>query len=674
MGRWLHKLLLSVAAFGALLGAVQAASLLDETNIVGLPNVAAPAQFAFSTTGASVVTLTDFATPAAFTALQMVVTANGAVVGTPATINPATHTASATIDEAGTYEAFIVGLPSASAAQGGFGSFGVCVALTSSPNACTAEYSNTLATPTTPTSQDTSTVNTTFMTTSTAGNYTITLTDDKFPSALQPSMTLPQGLSAGIFGGTLPVGGIPNLQPGATQVPLAANTTYQLLIVSQASATTNAGLYGVRITDPSPSGVAVFDHTFPVGELGPATTLDNPSAQSLTLALTDYGYPEALTSLGAAVTQGGTLEGDLLASGPAALNAAAGSLDVWTYAVAGAQPGVYKLELTGSSGTLRSTTQVVNPGASGSYAFIVTIPSAGTYKLIATDFEFPGQLASLVPTVAQNGTVLTQNASGDFTAAAGVVVVLVDAAAPAGGSGTFDLTVETTAATPSVVFEQTQAVGGVFNSQPINLGTSGGFAATLTDLGFPQSFSNSTLALFVSHGGQVLGKIYGGGSFSFPATPGQYVVTLVAIPNSQAAVGTVPGYGLYTVNVANAAPTESFTASASSTASGTPITLTWSSQYATSCTAGGASDWNGSEPTSGSLAVSLASTATLTLSCTGPGGAVMKSATVSVTASSGGGGGGAIGAATLAGLAALAARAMQRRSARRIARSNRARA
>ena len=199
--------------------------------------------------------------------------------------------------------------------------------------------------------------------------------------------------------------------------------------------------------------------------------------------------------------------------------------------------------------------------------------------------------------------------------------------------------------------EFTQAVGGVFNSQSINLGVSGSFNATLTDLAFPAAFDN--LAVLVSNGGKVLGKIYGGGTFTFPASPGTYLVTFVATPSTQ-------NYGLYSLNIASAPPTVSFSSSTASVSAGATATLTWSSQSATACTAGGGAGWSGSQPTSGTLAVAVAATETLTLSCTGPGGSASQSVTIMATAASSGGGGGALDVASILALIVLWGRSRRR--------------
>jgi hypothetical protein len=286
----------------------------------------------------------------------------------------------------------------------------------------------------------------------------------------------------------------------------------------------------------------------------------------------------------------------------------------------------------------------------------VTLPSAGTYNLAVYDLQFPGSFQAISATVAQNGAVLTENASGDFTAAQGPVVVVVDVTPPASGTGVFGVTVQTSGASPQIEGQFTEAVGGVFNSQTINLGTSSNFAVTLVDLGFPTKFAD--LGAIVSSGRQVLGKIYGGGSFNFAATPGTYLITFIATPGAD-------NYGLYSLNVASAAPTVTLTSSASSVTAGGTVTLTWSSANATTCTASGGSGWTGSEATSGTLAVSVAATETLTLACTGPGGSATQSVSVTATAAPPSGGGGSTQLPwilTLAGLSVVTARSRIRRA------------
>jgi hypothetical protein len=288
--------------------------------------------------------------------------------------------------------------------------------------------------------------------------------------------------------------------------------------------------------------------------------------------------------------------------------------------------------------------------AAGSYAYAFVSPSplaAGSYQATASDFQFPAALSSLGFAVVQNHAILKQSAAAGsvtFTAAAGSVVLLAAAAPASATNGLFDINVQTSAS--SVVFDQVQTVSpvGGFVSQPITLGTSGDFNVTLTDLKFPAAFS--TLALVGSSAGNVLGKIFGGGTFPITASPGNYQLTVVAIPASQ------QPYGLYGIGVVNAPPTVTLSASPASVTAGGIATLTWTSTSATSCTGSGGTFTGNQVTGSGTVAVTVAATTNYTLTCTGPGGTASKSATVAATAAVTSSGGG--GAIDLGGIAALA--------------------
>lgn len=78
------------------------------------------------------------------------------------------------------------------------------------------------------------------------------------------------------------------------------------------------------------------------------------------------------------------------------------------------------------------------------------------------------------------------------------------------------------------------------------------------------------------------------------------------------------------------APTLTFSAAPSTVLSGSGTTLTWSSNNATACTGTGLS-FVGSQPTQGSVTVAnITANQTFSLSCTGAGGSVTKSAAVTV--------------------------------------------
>jgi len=624
-------------------GVANADTPLSQSNVVGLPTLATPSQHAFTDSAAEAltVTLTDFQTPAAFSSLQIAVTLGNTLVGS-ATVDATTHTAAVPLPAAaGNYMVYVIGTPDSVQE---FGSFGVCVTRDADPTPRTCvpdfSYSDNLTTPNSPSSSAASTLNTNF-TTTTAGAYTVTLADDAFPVALS-------SVSAIITQGSTQVGGIITATT-PVQVNLQAGTTYQLLAAAVADPNLQAGLYGIHIAGPD--GTVVFDRSIAVGALTAATAVTNPSSQALTLTVTDFDYPAALNGAGAAVTSGGIALGTLNAPGTLPIaSAPAGHIDVWTYATAGPQPGVYSVNLSGNA-SLLATTRVVNPPAGSgslSFAFVVNLPSAGTYSLAVNDFEFPAQLLALSASVAQSGAVLPQGSDGTFAAQAGNAIVLASVQAPQNGNGIFGVTVATTGTSPQVLLDQTQAVGGLFDTQILNLGTSGAYNVTLADLGFPKAFQN--LAVVLSSGSQVIGKIYGGGTFPATIQPGQYILTFVATPDPE-------GYGLYSLNIASQAPTVTFTAASSSLSAGQPVQLTWSSQNATGCTAAGASGWTGSQPTSGSLAVVLGASVTLTLTCTGPGGSAAQSLSVTVAAApaKSSGGGGRLDLLSLLMLSALAA-------------------
>jgi hypothetical protein len=629
--------------------AARADVILDETDLVAAPGSAQGSEFSFTATTAQalVVTLTDDLEPAAFQSLQIAVTLGDALVGS-GTVDPTTHVATVAVPAAtGIYEFHVIGTPT-NLGFGSFGSFSVCTAPQATPTACIAadSYSDNIQTPAVASATGQSTLNTSF-TSTVAGTYSVTLIDDAFPVALASAV-------AGITQGSTPIAGPITPSSTPTQVTLAAGTTYTLLVLATADSTVLAGLYGIEITDPT--GATIFTRTLPVGELPSSTIVSNPAAQSLTLGLTDLKYPGALASLGVAVTSDATVVGKLTASGSQSLTAPSGNLEVWQYAIAGSGPGAYQLSLAGGSASLFATTQVVNvanTSAATSFAFAVALASAGTYNFTLADFQFPATLQTLSATVAQNGAVLPTNSSGDFAAAAGEIIVLVNATAPQGTIGIFGVTVATTGGSPTSLLDQTQVVGGAFSARTVTFGSAGEYDVTLSDLGFPAAFAD--LAVLVSQGSKALSSVYGQGHFQIPVTAGNYQFTFVTTPSAA-------NYGLYAIHVSSAAPTVSLTASASAVVAGQSVQLSWSTTNATACTASGASGWAGSEPTSGSgVAVAIDANVTLTLTCTGPGGSANQSVTVGVTPAPKSGGGGLFEPATLAVLSTLLATRVWRR-------------
>lgn len=599
--------------------------------------------FSIATSQDLTVTFTDFQTPAPLATASVVVTQGAAIAGMTTLSWPA---ASATLKlpaAVGEYTLRVIGTPNAGF---GVGTFNVCVAPSASPSACiqSASLAGNITEQSAPANPTVSTVVAT-LTVTTQGSYVFSYQDDQFPAALQspPNLALFQGSQQV----AVPVPASPatiTLNPG----------TYQLFAIAQADTTAKAGLYGVTVT-PAAGGAPILAASYPVGLLQPVSSLDNQSAQSLTLAVTDFAFPSALAAASALVTAGGTVLATASSTGgSASFSAPQGALQVWSYGAAGTAAGTYEVDLKSASASLLQSAFGVNGGGAYAFAFISPKPlAAGSYQATANDFVLPAALSSFQIAVAQSRAILKQQSTAqsssttlDFTAAAAPVVLLVGATPGSGGSGLIDVNVETSAG--SVVFDQVQPVSaaGGFASQPITLGSSGNFNVTLTDLDFPAAFS--TLALVGSSAGTVLGKIYSGGSFPIAASPGNYQFTVVAFPGSQ------QQYGLYGIGIVNAPPTVTLTASPASVIAGGASTLSWTTANATSCTGSGGT-FTGSQTTgTGSLAVSVAATTTYTLICVGPGGSASQSVTVNVTAvQSSSGGGGAVGYGAIAGLALL---------------------
>ena len=599
-----------------------------ETRLVASSTAAAATEDDFTIAAPQdlAVTLTDLQVPAALTTATVVVTQGGAVVGSATLTAPAT---SATVPIAGAKGQYVLRVFGAPNANDSVGTFTVCVAPKTDASNCiqSASIAGNISAPSTAADPTVSTLSTN-LNVVTAGTYTVTYVDDQFPAALNtaPNLALFQGSAPVSLG--IQSGATINLSPGS----------YTLLAIAQADQTTKAGLYGIAITGPS--GVApLLDITLPVGLMAAASQRNNSSAQTVTLKVTDFAFPAALTAAGALVTAGAANLGTASAlGGPSSFAAPAGPLQIWSFASAGADAGTFEVDLSSGAASLLQAPYGVNNGSSLAFAFLTTALDAGSFKAGASDFQFPAALQGLQFAVAQNGAVLAKAATAgslDFTAAAGAVVLLVDATTPANGNGLFDVNVESSGALAQLVFDRTQGVSasGLFDTQTINLGISGSFDVTLTDLDLPAQFQN--LALVVSSGGTILGKIYGGGTFSIAATPGAYQLTFIATPATQ------QQYGLYAVQVVNSAPVVTLTASPTTVTAGGATTLSWTSANASSCTAGGGT-FTGSQATgSGMMSVAVAATTTYTLTCTGAGGSASQSVTVTATAApthSGGGG------------------------------------
>jgi hypothetical protein len=632
-----------------------------QTHTVAAATKAVPLEYNFTLTasGTYQVTLTDLGaqlTPTApLQSVALAITGGTTIIGTPLTMaGNAQFTA-----PAGTYVVHVIGVPGSVA---GSGPVGVTISNTAD-NSQVAAFSGTLAVAPGAVPTNEAVLSDSFMIT-TAGSYQITQSDLQLPQALPSGglLTAIVQTGAGLVA-TLPVAGANSttvsLQPGA----------YTVLAIGQSSNTVNAGLFTVQVSAAGAGGAPVYGKTVPIGGV---QLLGSPNlaADNYTLTVADLKLPNAnaLSQVSALATLNGLPAAAAATPGhPAAIAASANTYQVFAVAkAAAASTGSYSVVLQGTSGPAAlSLARAVSAsgGAVTAYSFDTTLSASGTESLSVTDFNFPNQLTSVTAFAVQAGallgTVMTAPGAQSLTTAAGPLSVLVLAQPTTGGSLLGVALTPSGAATPA--FQVTQGVGQLFASTQISITTAGNYQVTLSDLAFPTLFS--TLAAAVTQGASQVGFIYGSGTFSFSATPGNYLINVVAQPDATAGAGT------YGVNVATAppAPTVSLTADATSVSSGSTVHLVWSTENATLCTPSStpAGAWGSatSEPTSGTAtSAALTVATTFTLSCSGVGGNAAQSATVAISAAKSGGGGGGLGTGSLAFLCAVLALCLRARN------------
>lgn len=652
MSRFTRATLFAAAYFVLCASAhAQSSDLLDVVHTVAGPNRAVPVEHAFTigTAGTYQVTLTDLGAAAAPTAplssVKLAITSGPKVVGTPltaATPLPGGAESAQFSATPGTYVVHVIGTPGT---VPGSGPIGILITNTADGSQVQA-YSDTLALPAGALPANEAVVNGSF-TVSTTGNYQVTLTDLQMPQALT-ALQLAITQQGGALVTTL-------MAAGSTSVALTAGATYQIFAVGQTSSAVNAGLYSAAVSGATP----VFSQIVPVGT---AALVGSPAlvAGSYNLDLTDLGYPTSpLSQLGAVVTLNGTVVAQLGTAGIKSFTATANTYQVFAAGIAAAPPGVgsYALTLQPPSGApaLSVAQAIATPGGTASaYTFSTDLTGAGAYTANLADFTFAAAFSSLGAAVVQGnstiGTLATATGvttgSASVNAAAGPLTILVFATPGASGS-LFGVNLTATGDT-TPLFQATQGVGELFGTQQVTVTTAGNYTVNVTDVGFPVVLTG--LSAIATQGINRVGTVYTGGSFSFDATPGDYFINIIAQPGGTDNAGT---YAL-SVGPTPPAPVVTLQSSATSVASGATVTLTWTSQNATSCTSTGG-NFTGSQSLNNSFTTgAITSATTYALTCVGAGGSVTKSVTVSISAPPTGGGksgGGAIGTLLLLALA-----------------------
>jgi hypothetical protein len=626
----------------------QSAPLFREVHTIAAPTVAAPVehQFNITTAGAYQVTLTDLGallTPSApLTSVSLALTSGSTIVGTPLQAAGSLKFNATP----GTYIVHVLGTPGSGTGSGAIG-----IAVTSNPgNSQVAAFSDQLQVPPQPLPSSEDVLEDTFAV-SAQGSYQVKLTDLQLPQSLT---TLTLALTAQGSASLLTTLPDPNSGQHAT-VTLQSGVTYSIFAIGQASAQAIGGLYSVVVTSVA-DGSVVYSKTRPIGgvtDLGPVALV---AGSSNTLRIADLAFPAALTQLGAVVIQNGTVAATLSAPNTTQqFPATGGTYEAFALATPAASPGVgsYSVQVLPPSGAaaLSVARAVTVPGnALTAYNFDTSIPAAGAYVAGLQNFSVPAPLVSVSLAAAQGGALVGAllKGAGSLNLNAlspGPITLLVIAQSAPNSGGLFDVNL-TSAGSTTLLFDATQGVGSYFVSRKVTVTTAGNYDVTANDVGFPANFANFAVA--ITQGANTLGSIFGMGQITFAGTPGDYFVNFLAQPSSTANAGT------YALNVAPSPPTISLSSSASNVAQGGVVTLTWSSQSATTCTA--SSGWSGTQSTSGTFpSGALTAATTFTLTCTGNGGSTSKSVTVTVDppAKSGGGGGGALDGTLLLMLAGL---------------------
>ena len=665
-------------------GARAQSLLVDEVHTLATPDQAVPIERSFSVTDAGTyqVQLTDVGAsqnPAApLASVGLAITSGSTVLGTPLTAAGKTQF---TATAGATYIVRIVGKPGSNAGSGP-----VLVTITNtSTNTVLTGFEDVLALPPSAAS-NVGTVNDTF-TVSTAGQYTVTLKDWAFPqplAAVELALASPTALLT-------PLNLVNGVGNGSGSAPLQPNTTYTLFAVGQAASTATAGLYTAVVQDPS--GNVVYSRTMPIGALSPLGKIALTGGTLYTLSFTDLSVPAALSTSGSngVIATLDAQDGEPLTysgtPGSRSFTALGGTYNVFGLATATTSPGggSYSVSITpGGAGTpapVFSVAQAVTTSGSTlhAYSYNANVTTAGTYTLQLTDYQSPQALTSVSSVAVQNGTSLaaplSAAGSATLTAATGSLSVLVFAQPPTSSGavgGVFGLFV-TPAAGGAPLIEGTQGVGSsssiVFASRKAAVTAAGSYVAQVTDVGFPTTFANFNV--LVTQGTTVVGSFVNGGSLPITATAAaDYFVTFTAQPALPPASGAnaTNSYkaGTYAIEV-GPAPSVNLSSNPTHVASGGSVTLNWSSENASSCTATGG--WSGAQATNGSATEGpLAANATYTLSCTGLGNTVNQSVTVTIDQSSGSGGGGGGhggGSFDLTSLAALGGLLLLRATVRR---------
>jgi hypothetical protein len=619
---------MSIAAVGVLIlcGALSASAavLVEDVTLVARSQryeqvAPQPRSFTVTAAGRYTVTLTDIGFPGPLMSLDLIITRGTQIIERLSRVGTQEFDATP-----GTYTVHVLGSGT------GAGTAGVVIA-PSAGGAALLQYQTGIVGNPVAGASNRSSLSTSF-TVSDAGAYGVSLRDRNFPVALTAIDLLILNSSGA------PIARLcrPAIAGVCAEAPINFNVPagdYDLFVNATAATTLQSGLYSVSVSG-GPSAAVLYSATHPVGVLESHAFIEFPAPGQYSLTLNDLRFPDPLATMSAVLAQGGELLTATSGATTQSFSAVQGQAVLYTMASPATSQGVgaYGVHIPNGTQTLYSDAKAVvgtTAGGARAYVFVGTFPSAGNYRIEARDFAFPTTIPALQLLVTQDGAPLGLGAvpsGGSLTVPARAgqfMIVAIANMLSSTATGLFGVTVD---AQPSgtEVLAVTQGIGDIFHARPLTFATAAQVDVNLQDMGFPAPFED--VALVVTRGNSMVGQIFGGGTFSFAATPGPYSLNFVA-RNATAA-----NYGLYGLKIEDSLPRISFSASALSVPSQGSTTVSWSAPGATSCDASGG--WSGARATSGTnVSVGpFAANTTLTLTCVGPGGTASANVSVAVAA------------------------------------------
>jgi hypothetical protein len=420
-------------------------SLLDHVDVIAAQSApaigqsASQASFAIAQAGSYQLTLTDHAFPAPLASLQALLlqdTDSGPVVVpvTAGAFDAATP---------GTFELVIVATADSTSLAGLYG-----VRVAAGPNIV---YRSTQPVGNLPPA--------TAVNVQTAGQYTLTLGDAKFPatlSSLAARVTQSDTILAGVdAAGTAAVtAATGSVQIYTRAVPATAEGVgaYQVQLANAQQTL----LADIRTADASPDPASAAIYSF-----APSAAI---TAGSYQLKLEDLAFPAQFTSLNAALVQGVTVLGTVNSAQTATFTAQSGPVKVLVAAKAPAAGGNSLFGVTlistaaGAANVIEST-----QGVGGLFrTSTVTIATAGPYDLTLADLEFPARLATAQLAITRGTTLIAQiigsgTVSRQQLAAGTYVLNFIGQPAAAEKYGTYGLKVAESTPQPTVTLTATSA-------------------------------------------------------------------------------------------------------------------------------------------------------------------------------------------------------------------------